>query len=90
MNIAGVIKFVGDIQSIQTKEDKIFQKREVVIETEERYPQSLMFEVTGEDVKHVSLVTGNKVLVELNVRATLYNNRWYNNIRAWKIANHEE
>lgn len=90
MNFRGKIIELSEIQSITTKDNKLFQKREVVIETNERYPQSLMFEVTGNDVNHACLVPGMFIEVELNARATKYNNRWYNSLRAWKIIKKDE
>ncbi len=85
MNFKGVIKYVSDIQSIQTKDDRLYQKKEVVIETEERYPQSLLFDVSGDDLQKEFLAVGQRVEVELNCRANNYNGRWFNSFRAWKI-----
>lgn len=85
MNVKGVIKDVLPIQSIHTKKQTIIRKREILIETEERYPQSLLFEVLNDDVEHVCLVHGMRVTVELNFRAVKYNDKYFNNFRAWKI-----
>lgn len=87
MNIKGKIKWVSETSSFQTRDNRTMLKKEAVIETEEQYPQSLMFEITGELVKNVeTLMPGQKAEVDYNVHATEYKGRYYNHARAWKIV----
>ena len=86
MNFKGIVKDITAIQNITTKDNKQFQKITIVCESEERYPQTLAFDVIGEDVQKDLPALTDRVVVELNARATQYNGRWYNNLRAWKIT----
>lgn len=86
MNFRGIIKDITPIQSIVTKDNKQFQKRTLVAESEERYPHSLAFDIVGEDIDKNLPSLGDRVQVEIDARATQYNGKWYNNLRAWKIS----
>lgn len=86
MNIKGIIREVMPIQSIQTKKGTLLRKREALVETEERYPQSLLFELIDDDVDNACLLPGMKVEIEVNFRAVKYKDKYYNNFRAWKIT----
>lgn len=86
MNIKGQIKWVSPVTSFQTQDKRIFQKKEAVIETMEQYPQSLCFEIIGENVNHQFLEQGYVVEVYYNMKAQEYQGRYYNKARAWKIV----
>ena len=86
MNFKGIIKDRTDIQTIVTKDNRQIQKITMMVESEERYPQTLAFDVIGDDVQKDLPVLGDRVEVDLNVRATKFNGRWYNSIRAWRIT----
>ena len=86
MNFRGIIKDITPIQTITTKDNKQFQKVTIVAESEERYPQSIVFDVVNEDVQKDLPSLGDRVEIELNARATEYHGKYYNNLRAWKIS----
>ena len=85
MNFKGIIKAITPVQSITTKDNKMLQKVSMLAETEERYPQSITFDVINEDIQKDLPTVGMRVEVELNARATEYHGKYYNNLRAWKI-----
>lgn len=85
MNIKGKITWVSEVKSYQTRDKRTFLKREAVIETQERYPQSLLFEVSGDDVQNQYLAVGQLLEVDCNMSAVPFNDRFFNRAKAWKI-----
>ncbi len=86
MNFIGKIIWVGPVQNIPTRDKRMFQKREAVIETSGgKYAQSMCFEVVGDDVNHQFLREGQDVVVEYNMTCVEFNGKHYNRSRAWKI-----
>ena len=65
-----------------------WSKQEFVIEYQEgNYPSQACFSVWGPDkVKDLEKYQiGDKVKVSFNISSREYNNRWYTDLRAWKI-----
>lgn len=58
-----------------------------VIETHDQYPKKMCFDVFGEDkIKTFNIQIGQELTVSFDIDAHEYNGRWYNSIRAWKVA----
>lgn len=57
-----------------------------VLETQEQYPKHLCFEVFGEDrINQFNIQEGQEVTVSFDIDAREYQDRWYTQIRAWKV-----
>ncbi len=62
-------------------------KRDFVIETEEQYPRKVCFSTWGDKTQELkNLTVGDSVLVSFNADSREYNERWYTDLRAWKIV----
>ena len=65
----------------------VWVKQEFVIETEDQFPRKVCFSMWGEDkcagLKQLSL--GDKVIVSFNAESREYNERWYTDLRCWKL-----
>ena len=62
-------------------------KQEFVIETEDQFPKKICFSSWGDKVAEVKkLAEGDAVEVSFNVESREYNDRWYTDLRAWKIV----
>ena len=87
MEITGNIKSIGQVQTYGN-----FQKREVVIVTEDKYPQTLLVEFTQKNVdKTQNNKVGDLVTVAINLRGKEWTNqkgetRYFNSIEAWSIS----
>ena len=83
MNIKGVIKTISDVQTF----DSGFRKQEFVIETEDKYPQLIKFEIIKDNIEKFDplLIEGGNVDVSFNIRGNEYNGKVYNSLQAWKI-----
>ena len=57
-----------------------------VLETIEQYPRHCAFEVFGEDkLNEFNIKQGEEMTVHFDVDARKYQDRWYNQLRAWKV-----
>jgi hypothetical protein len=86
-SITGRIAVIGESESIPTKSGSPFLKRQLVIETEDRYPQLIAFEFVQ---AHVDVPASHKVgeLVEVffDLQGRQWENKYYVSARGWKIA----
>jgi hypothetical protein len=86
-SITGRIAAIGESESIPTKSGSPFLKRQLVIETEDRYPQLIPFEFVQ---AHVDVPASHKVgeLVEVffDLQGRKWDEKYYVSARGWKIA----
>ncbi len=73
----------------QTGEGKFGKwiKQEFIIETLDQYPKKVCFSTWGDktdSLKH--LKEGESVVISFNPESREYNDRWYTDLRAWKIV----
>jgi translation initiation factor IF-3 len=87
MELLGTIKYLSEIQKFNSG----FKKRELVIITEEQYPQNLLIEFIQEKINLLDKVKiGDKVKVAINLRGREWINpegkiRYFNSIQGWRI-----
>ena len=66
---------------------KAWEKQDFVIEEiEGQYPAQVAFTVFNKLEIIAEMRTDDEVDVSFNIKATEYNDRWFNNITAWKVA----
>ena len=88
MEVSGKIKVLGDVK---TYGDNGFRKREVVITTEEQYPQHLLIEFVQDRCELLdSFNVGEKVIISINLRGREWQNpegevKYFNSIHGWRI-----
>ncbi len=87
MEVEGIVKIVNDSQTFGSG----FTKRELVITTEEQYPQHLLIEFVQDKVALLdSLAEGDKVKVGINLRGREWTApdgvvKYFNSIQGWRI-----
>ncbi|MGH2665249.1 DUF3127 domain-containing protein [Flavobacterium sp.] len=87
MEVTGRIKVVNPTQDVSAS----FKKREVVITTDEQYPQHIMIEFTQAKVDDLnSYQAGEQVKVSINLRGREWVNpqgetKYFNSIQGWRI-----
>jgi hypothetical protein len=64
-----------------------WQKQEFIIETHETYPKKVCMNVWGADKvsELASYGEGEVLKISFNLESREYNQRWYTDIRAWRI-----
>ena len=88
MEVRGQIKVIGETKSFGSNG---FQKREVVVTTEEQYPQTIMIEFVQDKCAVLdSYNEGDNVSIGINLRGREWTNpegevKYFNSIQGWKI-----
>lgn len=87
MELQGIIKKLGDVQTFASG----FQKREMVIVTEEQYPQPISIEFLKEKGDLLNAYKeGDKVKVSINIGGREWTSpqgevKYFNSITGWRI-----
>ena len=88
MEVSGKIKVLGDVKTFG---DNGFRKREVVITTQEQYPQHLLIEFVQDRCELLdSFNVGENVKISINLRGREWENpegdvKYFNSIHGWRI-----
>jgi len=93
MEVQGKIKVIGETQTFGSNG---FRKREVVVTTEEQYPQSIMIEFVQDKTDLLnSFSVGQNVKISINLRGREWTNpqgevKYFNSIQGWRIEGQEQ
>jgi hypothetical protein len=61
-------------------------KQDFIVETQESYPKKILFNAWGEKAEGIkNLSVGDTLKVSFNIEAREFNEKWYNDLRVWKI-----
>ena len=88
MEVQGRIKLIGETQTFGNNG---FRKREVVVTTEEQYPQHIMIEFVQDKTDLLNnYQVGQQVKVNINLRGREWTNpqgevKYFNSIQGWRI-----
>ncbi|WP_300672541.1 DUF3127 domain-containing protein [Soonwooa sp.] len=92
MELQGTIKKLSDLQTFASG----FQKKEMVLLTEEQYPQPINIEFLSEKVDLLNAYNvGDKVKVSINIRGREWTSpqgevKYFNSINGWRLEKMEE
>ena len=88
MEVQGAIKVIGEVQEISAT----FKKRELVVSTDEQYPQTLSIEFIQDKTDLLNkFEIGQNVKVGINLRGREWENpqtkeiKYFNSIQGWRI-----
>ena len=87
MEISGRIKKIFDEQTFGSG----FRKKEVVITTQEQYPQDILIEFTQDKIDLLAPLTpGDEVKISINIRGREWVNpegvaKYFNSISGWRL-----
>ena len=87
MEVQGKIKVINQTQEVSSS----FKKRELVVTTNEQYPQDIMIEFTQDKVELLNFYkVGQDVKVSINLRGREWINpegvaKYFNSIQGWRI-----
>lgn len=87
MEVLGKVKFIGAEQTVSAS----FKKREVVVTTDEQYPQHISIEFQQDKCDSLnSYVVGDDVKVSINLRGREWvspqgETKYFNTITGWRI-----
>lgn len=87
MEIIGLVKNIFEIQVLKNG----FKKREILVFTEEQYPQNLLIEFIQEKIKLLSsLKIEDRIKIFINLKGRKWTTpngsvKYFNSIQGWKI-----
>lgn len=87
MEVSGIVKRVGGTQQVSAS----FKKREIVVTTEEQYPQHISIEFVQDKTDLLdSVQEGEKVTIGINLRGREWTSpqgevKYFNTIQGWRI-----
>ena len=87
MELNGTVKKIGETQTFASG----FQKRELVLVTDDQYPQPILIEFLQDKIDLLSSVKeGESVKVGINIRGREWTNpqgevKYFNSITAWRL-----
>ena len=90
MEVIGKIKIIGDVQTFGSNG---FRKRELVVTTDDQYPQMIMIEFVQDKCDLLNNYSvGQDVKVSINLRGREWINpqgeaKYFNSIQGWRIEN---
>ncbi len=80
--LTGKVIRVGETVNVSDK----FKKRELVIETDEKYPQSVPLEFVQDKIELLEGINeGDTVTVSYNLRGREWNGKYYVNVQGWRL-----
>lgn len=89
MEVVGKVKVIGDEQQVSTS----FKKRELVVATENQYPQIILIEFVQDKTDLLNgLSVGQDVKVSINLGGREWVNpagetKYFNTIKGWRVEN---
>jgi hypothetical protein len=82
-SLSGAIVHIGETQEVGKKG---FKKREIVIETTDKYPQKVKMEAIGDMIDTLDQYTeGQEATAYFNIRGNEYNGNFYVNLQVWRM-----
>ena len=90
MEVQGKVKLIGETQTFGANG---FRKREIVVTTEEQYPQHIMVEFVQDKTDLLNnYQVGQSVKISINLRGREWVNpqgetKYFNSIQGWRIEN---
>jgi|LZCG01.1.fsa_nt_gb hypothetical protein len=85
LQIEGKIIQILEPKSGESRNGK-WLKQEFVIETQETYPRKVCLQVWNDKADLLKqFSTGETIVASINIESREYNERWYTDIKAWKL-----
>ena len=90
MEVIGKVKLIGEVQTFGSNG---FRKREVVVTTDEQYPQMIMIEFVQDKCDLLNNYSvGEDAKISINLRGREWINqqgeaKYFNSVQGWRIEN---
>lgn len=62
-----------------------WKKQDIIVETDGQYPKKVCISIWGDKINEGQLQIGNLLQIDFDIESREYNNKWYTDIKAWKI-----
>lgn len=68
-----------------TSKNGDWKKQDIIVETDGQYPKKVCISIWGDKINEGQLQIGNLLQIDFDIESREYNNKWYTDIKAWKI-----
>jgi len=85
MDISGKIVRVLPEKSGQSSRGG-WRKQEYILEIPGKFPKQLCFMAWGDKIDEFGIREGQDLQVFIDIESREYNDRWYTDVKAWKVA----
>ena len=85
MEIQGKVIKILPLQSGESARGG-WKKQEFVLETEGQYPKKVCIALWGDKIDQSNIKEGEQITASINIESREYNERWYTEVKAWKIS----
>ncbi|MBR1525057.1 MAG: DUF3127 domain-containing protein [Prevotella sp.] len=86
MEIKGKVIQVLPIVEGTSARGNVWRKQAYVLETDEKYPKKIYFEVWNDNIERFDIQVGYFVTAEVEAESREYNSRWYTTLTAYKCG----
>lgn len=62
-----------------------WKRQDIIVETQEQYPKKICLGIWGDRIEDEKLKVDNMLQIDFDIESREYNERWYTNLKAWKI-----
>lgn len=62
-----------------------WRKQEYILETQGEYPKKVCFVAWGDKIDQFGIAVGQEVNAHIEIESREYNNRWYTDVKAWRV-----
>jgi hypothetical protein len=63
-----------------------WKKQDIIVETDGQYPKNVCISIWGDKINEGQLQIGNLLQIDFDIESREYNERWYTELKAWKIS----
>lgn len=63
----------------------VWRKKEFILEIPSQYPRKVCISMWGERIDQANLSEGDSVTAFIDIESREFNNRWYTEVKAWKV-----
>jgi hypothetical protein len=84
MNIVAKLSQLLPLQTGMVKNGQ-WRKQDIIVETDSQYPKKICISIWGDKINENQLVIGNILDISFELESREFNNKWYTDVKAWKI-----
>ena len=84
LKITGIVKeLLPEQTGTSAKGD--WRKREFILTIEGKYPKQICMVQWGDSIDKVAIGVGERITASVDIASREYNDRWYTDVKAWKV-----
>lgn len=85
MQLTAKLIQVMPLQSGTGKSGNEWKKQNIIVETEGQFPKKICISIWGDRINPDQLTIGNNLTIDFDLESREYNEKWYTDVKAWKI-----